>query len=74
MPPCVILASAELGAAMPQEGGAYVWVRAAFGRFAGTLTSVLYWAGTPLWLGGSVTVVAITVWRSFYGELSTSGT
>ena len=51
-----------------------MWVRAAFGRFAGALTSVLYWAGTPLWLGGSVTVVAITVWRSFYGELSTSGT
>ena len=28
------LASAELGAAIPQEGGAYVWVRMAFGRFA----------------------------------------
>jgi amino acid transporter len=29
------LASAELGAAIPDEGGAYVWVRMAFGRFAG---------------------------------------
>ena len=26
------LASAELGAALPEEGGAYVWVRRAFGR------------------------------------------
>ena len=58
------LASAELGAAIPEEGGAYVWVRMAFGRFAGALTSLLYWAGTPMWLGGSVTVVAIAVWRA----------
>ena len=36
------LASAELGAAIPDEGGAYVWVRMAFGRFAGALTSLLY--------------------------------
>ena len=48
------LASAELGAALPEEGGAYVWVRRAFGRYAGALTSLLYWAGTPMWLGGSV--------------------
>ena len=67
------LASAELGAAMPDEGGAYVWVRAAFGRFAGSLASVLYWAGTPLWLGGSVTVVALAAWSRFVGELSTAG-
>ena len=26
------LASAQLGAALPEEGGAYVWVRRAFGR------------------------------------------
>ena len=48
------LISAELGAAIPEEGGAYVWVRRAFGRYAGALTSLLYWAGTPMWLGGSV--------------------
>lgn len=52
------LVTAELGAALPVEGGLYVWVRLAFGRFAGTLTSMLYWAGTPLWIGGSVAVVA----------------
>jgi glutamate:GABA antiporter len=67
------LASAELGAAIPEEGGAYVWVRMAFGRFAGAVTSLLYWAGTPMWLGGSVTVVAIAVVERFFGELGTSG-
>ena len=55
------LASAELGAALPEEGGAYVWVREAFGTFAGSLSSLLYWAGTPMWLGGSVAAVALTV-------------
>jgi glutamate:GABA antiporter len=68
------LASAELGAAIPEEGGAYVWVRMAFGRFAGSLTSLLYWAGTPVWLGGSVTVVAIAVVERFLGGLGSVGT
>jgi glutamate:GABA antiporter len=67
------LISAELGAAIPEEGGAYVWVRTAFGRFAGALTSLLYWAGTPVWLGGSVVVVAITVYEQFLGDLSRPG-
>ncbi len=67
------LISAELGAAVPEEGGAYVWVRDAFGRFAGALTSLLYWAGTPMWLGGSVAVVAMTVYERFVGDLSRPG-
>jgi amino acid transporter len=67
------LASAELGAAIPEEGGAYVWVRRAFGRYAGALTSLLYWAGTPLWLGGSVAVVAMAVYQQFLGGLSLAG-
>jgi amino acid transporter len=67
------LVSAELGAAIPQEGGAYVWVRRAFGRYAGALTSLLYWAGTPMWLGGSVAVVAMAVYQQFLGGLSLAG-
>jgi amino acid transporter len=67
------LISAELGAAIPEEGGAYVWVRRAFGRYAGALTSLLYWAGTPLWLGGSVVVVAMAVCQQFIGGLSLGG-
>ena len=67
------LASAELGAALPEEGGAYVWVRRAFGRYAASVTSLLYWAGTPVWLGGSVTVVAIAVFERFFGALGTGG-
>ena len=57
----------------PEEGGAYAWVRTAFGRFAGAITSILYWAGTPMWLGGSVTVVAIAVVERFLGGLGSAG-
>jgi amino acid transporter len=67
------LISAELGAAIPEEGGVYVWVRRAFGRYAGALTSLFYWAGTPMWLGGSVAVVAMAVWQQFLGPLSLAG-
>ena len=63
------LCSAELGAAMPEEGGVYVWVRRCFGRFAGGVASLLYWAGTPMWLGGSVAVVAMAVVGRFLGRL-----
>jgi amino acid transporter len=66
-------ASAELGAALPEEGGAYVWVRSAFGHFTGSITSMFYWAGTPIWLGGSVTAVAMSVYRRFLGPLPTGG-
>jgi amino acid transporter len=67
------LISAELGAAIPEEGGVYVWVRMAFGRLAGALTSLLYWAGTPVWLGGSVAAVAMSVYDQFLGDLSRPG-
>ncbi len=67
------LACAELGAAIPEEGGAYVWVRTAFGRFTGALTSLFYWASTPLWLGGSVTIIAISVVRGFLVSLPVPG-
>jgi amino acid transporter len=63
------LCSAELGAAMPEEGGVYVWVRRCFGRLAGGVASLLYWAGTPMWLGGSVAVVAMAVVGRFFGRL-----
>src|ERR1700735_4314954 len=67
------LCSAELGAAMPEEGGVYVWVRRCFGRFAAGVASLLYWAGTPMWLGGSVAVVAMAVVGRFFGRLDMAG-
>jgi hypothetical protein len=46
------LLTAELGSSFPAEGGAYVWVRLAFGQLAAAVTSVFYWLSNPIWLGG----------------------
>ena len=67
------LISAELGAALPEEGGVYVWVRRALGRYAGALASLLYWACTPMWVGGSVAVLSMAVWQQFVGPLPAAG-
>lgn len=39
----------ELGTAFPFEGGPYVWVKLAFGRFVAPLTALLYWISNPIW-------------------------
>lgn len=48
------LVMAELGSSFPQEGGPYVWVRLAFGRFWASLSTMYYWITNPVWLGGSL--------------------
>ena len=60
------LVISELGAAFPQEGGAYVWTRLAFGRACGALTAFLYWIESPIWLGGSLTITSLTVFGEFF--------
>jgi amino acid transporter len=64
------LLTAELGAALPAEGGAYVWVRTALGRRWAAVASLLYWAGTPVWVGGSLVAVAISVLDAFVVPLT----
>jgi amino acid transporter len=44
------LISAELGAAYPEEGGIYAWVRRAFGARWGARASWLYWINVALWM------------------------
>lgn len=60
---------AELGSAFPGEGGPYLWVRLAFGRAAGALCAVLYWAANPIWLGGTLAIVSVAVFESFFTDL-----
>ena len=59
------LVMAELGSAFPQEGGPYVWVRLAFGRFWASLSTMFYWITNPVWLGGSLTFLAATTWSTY---------
>ena len=44
------LISAELGAAYPEEGGIYAWVRRAYGARWGARASWLYWVNVALWM------------------------
>ncbi|WP_051886816.1 APC family permease [Streptomyces hygroscopicus] len=64
---------AETGAAFPQEGGPYVWVKLALGRPAAALTTLMYWVTNPIWLGGSLAFLAAETWDGFVFHLG-SGT
>ncbi|MFF3504333.1 APC family permease [Streptomyces sp. NPDC003247] len=64
---------AETGAAFPQEGGPYVWVKLALGRPAAALTTLFYWVTNPIWLGGSLVFLAAETWDGFVFPLG-SGT
>ncbi|MGW3140375.1 APC family permease [Streptomyces sp. NPDC001139] len=68
------LLTAELGAAFPDEGGPYIWTSRAFGRLAGAVNNFLYWITNPVWLGGTLSVSAVTAYTTFFNdgkELST---
>ncbi|MCG7205074.1 APC family permease [Streptomyces arenae] len=64
---------AETGAAFPQEGGPYVWVKLAFGRPVAALATLFYWVTNPIWLGGSLVFLAAETWDGFVFSLG-SGT
>ena len=53
------LLTAELGAAFPEEGGAYVWTKLAFGRFGAAINAVIYWLSNPIWIGGTLAILAV---------------
>lgn len=61
------LITAELGSAFPTEGATYDWVRLAYGHFAGAVVGVLYWLSNPIWLGGTLTGVAIASMDALWG-------
>ncbi|GAA1407447.1 APC family permease [Kitasatospora putterlickiae] len=65
---------AELGTAFPQEGGPYLWVRLAFGHLAGALNNFMYWVTTPVWIGGTLSVSALTAFTTFFRDGRPLGT
>ncbi|MGW1892775.1 APC family permease [Streptomyces sp. NPDC002004] len=60
---------AELGSAFPVQGGPYVWTRLAFGRLTAGLNQLLYWISNPVWVGGSLCIIALTTWEEFFTPL-----
>ena len=57
---------AELSAAFTTQGGPYIWVRLAFGRLAGSITAVISWFKSPIWLGGILAFVAVATAETFF--------
>ena len=60
---------AETGSAFAEEGGLYQWVKFAYGRFAASIASVLYWITNPLWLGGSLCFIAFDAFSGYVIEI-----
>ena len=67
------LLTAELGSTFTEEGGAYIWVKLAFGRLTGAVAAILYWLSNPIWLGGSLTITAVTTFNEFFFDLGGVG-
>lgn len=60
---------AEVGSTFTEEGGAYTWVRTAFGRGAGAIAALLTWVTQPVWVGGSISFLAAATWDEHVGSL-----
>jgi amino acid transporter len=60
------LLTAELGSTFTQEGGMYEWCKLAGGRFFASCGAMLYWISNPLWVGGTLSVTAITAIKTFW--------
>ena len=57
---------AELGSAFPEEGGAYVWTRLAFGRLVAAVNAVFYWFSNPIWIGATLALLTIATVDQFF--------
>src|SRR5947209_1296469 len=64
---------AEMGSTFTDEGGPYVWPRLAFGPRIAALNTMLYWISNPIWLGGTLTITAITAFSTFFVPLKGVG-
>jgi glutamate:GABA antiporter len=64
------LVSAELSAKMPDEGGIYKWIRAAFGEKAGFLAIWLQWISNVFWFPTIFSFVAGTATYLISPELA----
>lgn len=64
------LISAELGAAYPEEGGIYAWVRRALGPRWGARASWLYWINVALWMPSVYVLFAGMLAQMFAPDMS----
>ena len=63
------LLTSELGSAFPEEGGPFVWTRLAFGRKVAAVNALIYWISNPIWVGGTLAILAATTFQEFFFTL-----
>ncbi|MFV0424879.1 MAG: APC family permease [Bacilli bacterium] len=57
------LINAELGAAYPEDGGIFVWVKRAFGELQATLVGWYYWVNVAFWM--PAVFIAFSTWFGY---------
>ena len=57
---------AELSSTFTYQGGPYMWIRLAFGRWVGALSAAISWFKSPIWFGGVLTLVAVATAETFF--------
>jgi amino acid transporter len=62
------LLTSELGTAFPEEGGPYIWTRLAFGRRVAAFNALIYWVSNPIWVGGTLGILALTTFQEFFND------
>jgi len=63
------LLTSELGTTFPEEGGPYIWTRLAFGRPVAAFNALIYWVSNPIWVGGSLAILAAVTFQTFFVPL-----
>ncbi|SDZ80769.1 APC family permease [Microbulbifer marinus] len=66
----IALITAEVGTALPEEGGIYVWIRRVFGNRWAARAVWAYWVNTAIWLPSLYVMLNAFVARLFNIELS----
>lgn len=64
------LTVAELGAAYPDNGGFYAWIKRAFGDLWGARISWIYWSCNAIWISSVATLFVNVFAQIFYFDLS----
>lgn len=64
------LITAEMGSALPQEGGIYSWVRRAFGPLWAGRTAWLWWVNVALWMPSVYILFAGILAQLIYPDMS----
>lgn len=63
------LTVAEMGAAYPENGGFYMWIKRAYGKQWGARVSWIYWACNAIWISSVATLVVNVFCQVFMLDL-----